>query len=1543
MFRCIPLFRACNRHVEYIDRRHGNLNNVPDDVFRYARTLEELLLDANQIRDLPKQFFRLVNLQKLGLSDNELERLPGEISHFGNLVELDISRNDIMEIPDSIRFCKCLTHVDLSGNPLSRLPPSFTQLEELRFLTLNDVSLESLPSDIGSLSNLVTLELRENLLKSMPDSISYLTKLEQLDIGSNEYEELPDTLGQLHNLMELWLDCNALTAVPSEIGNLSNLTCLDISENNLEELPEEISGLKSLTDLTLSQNCLERLPEGIGNLTELSILKVDQNRLVVLTPAVGSCENLTELIVTENLLQALPPTVGYLKKLNNLNVDRNRLTHLPSELGKCTRLGVLSLRDNRVTRLPPELGLLLELHVLDVCGNRLDWIPIQLSNCNLKALWLSENQAQPLINFQTEEIGPQKLKVLTCFLLPQRGPTESMENLLRGSTATEEEPNMEKAGEREIRFAPGTHNYEDTNSFIRHGTPHPRELKARHPKFFMHGKGREVDGHLAPHESENNLEYYQEDELRNGADDQQQHHQPSVNFLVEPKVIPPPATTEANAEPVQLEERQLTESEAVRQNVEEAAKQPDTLTETEEERHVGFALEEEQEMEDQPEKSDLKLHRRDTPHYLKNKRINLTSQTDDEAAALIHQVLAKASSPQNEQPPSLPVEEERVEITFSRDGDGLGISIAGGQGSTPFKGNDEGIFISRVVDGGCAAKYGLKVGDKVISVNESTLVDANHLDAVEVLRNAGNDIRIVVLREIKEDDDVVVVETSPPPPEVEDLGDGPRVDQTPTGEIVEQNHIQDERWEKHGVSFAPEPKFHLVKEKIAVRLTKDNNGLGFSVAGGKGSTPYKGTDTSIFISRISEGGAADRCAALIVGDKVLSINNLDMTLARHDHAVALLTSSRTIDLVVLRESMEVEHHKPLVKHEPPQFRFQLANKEDSNHVNGPSEPEIEEVNLVRTGGPLGLSIVGGIDHSSYPFGADKPGIFISKIVPNGSAAQTNLCVGDRLLKVNGEDMATAKHQDAVAMLLSNSQAIHLLVQHDPPPAGLQEVFITKAPGEKLGISIRGGNKGHPGNPLDKNDEGIFISKINDVGAAAREGTLGVGQRILEVNGQSMLGCKHGEAVRALRGAGDKLTLLVCDGYDPEEVEYWRSRPGEMNNPLSQVDIVKRQSQESINSIDREMSSEELKRVNMESQLQNEADEFEKEELEKMITVTVETPIKSSPNPSSAGAEVNPNPAGGVEDIPSPIRLDSVDKPIKKPPPPPVAPRPPKEIRERIVEAKQAARTSNASTLTSGSASPMSSEESHSLPTSPSATPQEVTLHKSALEARKEALKASRLGSSKTPEVAPRPFKVAFKPSRVSAPKEPLRIDGEKSEPESLGFKDKWKRFEEQIDEQAHSTPKSTSKKVALVSQADLNNMKVDKERKQNQVTETNENDGLSAEDRRRKILGLDPLPEAPPSPSSSDLNDAADTNGQPERPMSPSEKRAQDAEERAAKREARMKDLEDDALQAHIILETDYSKTKLRVDGSVPNGNSAPDVQITTSGGIEDIKFMDED
>lgn len=66
------------------------------------------------------------------------------------------------------------------------------------------------------------------------------------------------------------------------------------------------------------------------------------------------------------------------------------------------------------------------------------------------------------------------------------------------------------------------------------------------------------------------------------------------------------------------------------------------------------------------------------------------------------------------------------------------------------------------------------------------------------------------------------------------------------------------------------------------------------------------------------------------------------------------------------------------------------------------------------------------------------------------------------------------------------------------------------------------------------------------------------------------------------------------------------------------------------------------------------------------------------------------------------------------------------------------------------------QESKSQPTSPSPTAEQVSLRKSALEARKEALKASRLGSSKSPEVAPRAFAGLFKP-QVSAPEEVLPL------------------------------------------------------------------------------------------------------------------------------------------------------------------------------------------
>ncbi|XP_069455658.1 protein scribble homolog isoform X19 [Ovis canadensis] len=1186
MLKCIPLWR-CNRHVESVDKRHCSLQAVPEEIYRYSRSLEELLLDANQLRELPKPFFRLLNLRKLGLSDNEIQRLPPEVANFMQLVELDVSRNDIPEIPESIKFCKALEIADFSGNPLSRLPEGFTQLRSLAHLALNDVSLQALPGDVGNLANLVTLELRENLLKSLPASLSFLVKLEQLDLGGNDLEVLPDTLGALPNLRELWLDRNQLSALPPELGNLRRLVCLDVSENRLEELPAELGGLVLLTDLLLSQNLLQRLPDGIGQLKQLSILKVDQNRLCEVTEAIGDCENLSELILTENLLTALPHSLGKLTKLTNLNVDRNHLEALPPEIGGCVALSVLSLRDNRLAVLPPELAHTAELHVLDVAGNRLQSLPFALTHLNLKALWLAENQAQPMLRFQTEDDTQTGEKVLTCYLLPQQ-PLPSLEDPGLQSSPSESWGDAPLSRVSVIQFLEAPVGDDDPEEAAaekrglqRRATPHPSELKV-----MKRGVERRSEATSC-----------RPDPVPPSLSEEEKRLSTESGLSADSHLS---AGTASQGEP----EGPLAEEEGLSQQEPVPATQEEVMEETYEELSqptVRFAedtlllpREDGESEEGQPEApwplpgGRQRLIRKDTPHYKKHFKISKLPQPeavvallqgtppdsegpvgagswhngphmswapraeeeeeDDEAeeeeegeaAVAAEEEKAVASAPSVkgvsfDQANNLLIEPARIEeeeltLTIVRQTGGLGISIAGGKGSTPYKGDDEGIFISRVSEEGPAARAGVRVGDKLLEVNGVALQEAEHQQAVEALRGAGTTVHMRLWRErMVEPENAVTVTALRPEDDYsprERRGGGLRLP-----------------------LLLPEPPGPPRQRHVAC-LVRSEKGLGFSIAGGKGSTPYRAGDGGIFISRIAEGGAAHRAGTLQVGDRVLSINGVDMTEARHDHAVSLLTAaSPTIALLLEREAggplaPSPPPHSPLpptaapaTPGEPGPLR--LPSGLLAAALEGPYP--VEEICLPRAGGPLGLSIVGGSDHSSHPFGVQEPGVFISKVLPRGLAARSGLRVGDRILAVNGQDVREATHQEAVSALLRPCLELVLLVRRDPPPPGMRELCIQKAPGERLGISIRGGAKGHAGNPCDPTDEGIFISKVSPSGAAGRDGRLRVGLRLLEVNQQSLLGLTHGEAVQLLRSVGDTLTVLVCDGFDtsaatPEEKE-----------------------------------------------------------------------------------------------------------------------------------------------------------------------------------------------------------------------------------------------------------------------------------------------------------------------------------------------------------------------------------------------------------------------
>ncbi|XP_064297939.1 protein scribble homolog isoform X22 [Phalacrocorax carbo] len=1559
MLRCMPPLWRCNRHVEALDRRHCSLQAVPEEIYRYSRSLEELLLDANQLRELPKPFFRLLNLRKLGLSDNEIQRLPPEVANFMQLVELDISRNDIPEIPESIKFCKSLEIADFSGNPLSRLPEGFTQLRSLGHLALNDVSLQSLPNDIGNLANLVTLELRENLLKTLPTSLSFLVKLEQLDLGGNDLEVLPDTLGALPNLRELWLDRNQLSALPPELGNLRRLVCLDVSENKLEQLPNEVSGLVALTDLLLSQNLLECIPDGIGQLKQLSILKVDQNRLTEVTESIGDCENLSELILTENMLTALPKSLGKLAKLTNLNVDRNRLTSLPAEIGGCANLNVLSLRDNRLALLPPELANTTELHVLDVAGNRLQNLPFALTNLNLKALWLAENQSQPMLKFQTEDDEKTGEKVLTCYLLPQQ-PSPSLENLLQNSVDESwTDTNLNRVSVIQFLDEPKVDDDEESGAerrgLQRRATPHPSELKVM--KKVIEVRRNEV--HAAKPDTELSSPNAEEKRLSTMSNRSEDSHlsnsTASADFRGEEQGEEGEKSWPNGQVPEMQELEKVAKPRAEEEHKEAAGQEEEDVEVEYNEPTVHFAedtlirSEDEDEDEERPfpvEKQ--RLIRKDTPHY--KKHFKITKLPKPEAVVALLQGLNSDGVPKEEEElggcnnntepedqeeawdeddrkngalsaqPSVKgvsfdqannllieparIEEEELTLTIVRQTGGLGISIAGGKGSTPYKGDDEGIFISRVSEEGPAARAGVRVGDKLLEVNGVSLHCAEHHVAVEALRGSGSSVSMTVLRErMVEPENAITVTPLRP----------------------EDDYSPRER--RGGLRFPERPEGAPPTERYSTCLMRNEKGLGFSIAGGKGSTPYRAGDTGIFISRIAEGGAAHRDGILHVGDRVISINGVDMTEARHDQAVALLTaSSPTIVLLVEREGAEqlsegdspgmprVRMHSP----PPPPSHGESPPEEtpslQRNHLSKGLEDQypIEEIHLVKAGGPLGLSIVGGSDHSSHPFGIHEPGVFISKVIPRGLASRSGLRVGDRILEVNSIDLRHATHQEAVNALLSNTQELTMLVRRDPPPPGMQEICIEKAPGEKLGISIRGGAKGHAGNPFDPTDEGIFISKVSSSGAAARDGRLKVGMRILEVNHQSLLGMTHTEAVQILRSVGDALLVLVCDGFDPKAAAAIEMSPGIIANPFA-AGIGRKNSLESISSIDRDLSPEELEILQKEMEMVREATQWEREEMEK-VNITSE-PLRLDYRTLAA------LPSSGLQRVSRTASINFItsqdDSKSQKPPSPPS----PDEI---PINVKQAYKTFAAVPL------------SHPLLETQELPGQTSTENpKTALEVATHSPSGLHSPEQRSFRERQKYFEIEVKQQQMDKPPKRVSLVGEddlKKMKEEEARKLQQKRTllleeEAEEDEMVKQVPEISMQSSVIIEGVEYKIERLNGRNIQAPATrpsDVSENsssqrnsleEGIKPEQRTNSMSGLSPLylgagdPVAPVRTAKAErrhqerlrMQSPELLSGQ-EKELSPAERRALEAEKRAMWRAARMKSLEQDALKAQMVI-----------------------------------------
>ncbi|KAG5344343.1 DLG1 protein, partial [Acromyrmex charruanus] len=192
-------------------------------------------------------------------------------------------------------------------------------------------------------------------------------------------------------------------------------------------------------------------------------------------------------------------------------------------------------------------------------------------------------------------------------------------------------------------------------------------------------------------------------------------------------------------------------------------------------------------------------------------------------------------------------------------------------------------------------------------------------------------------------------------------------------------------------------------------------------------------------------------------------------------------------------------------------------------VNGDDEWDYEDIILERGGAGLGFSIAGGTDNPHY---GNDTAIYITKLIPGGAAsADGRLRVNDTILQVNDVSVVDVPHAAAVDALKRAGNTVKLYVRRRKHTQ-LMEIELIKG-NKGLGFSIAGGI----GNQHIPGDNGIYVTKIMDGGAAQVDGRLVVGDKLVAVRNalqgdKNLENVTHEEAVATLKATQDRVVLLV---------------------------------------------------------------------------------------------------------------------------------------------------------------------------------------------------------------------------------------------------------------------------------------------------------------------------------------------------------------------------------------------------------------------------------
>ncbi|XP_026184780.1 disks large homolog 2 [Mastacembelus armatus] len=405
------------------------------------------------------------------------------------------------------------------------------------------------------------------------------------------------------------------------------------------------------------------------------------------------------------------------------------------------------------------------------------------------------------------------------------------------------------------------------------------------------------------------------------------------------------------------------------------------------------------------------------------------------------------------------IEYEFEEITLERGNSGLGFSIAGGT-DNPHIGDDPGIFITKIIPGGAAAEDGrLRVNDCILRVNDADVSEVSHSKAVEALKVAGSIVRLYVRR-----------------------------------------------------------RRPMLETIIEIKLIKGPKGLGFSIAGGVGNQHIPG-DNSIYVTKIIDGGAAQKDDRLQVGDRLLMVNIYSLEEVSHEEAVAILKN--TSDVVYLKVGKPTNIYLSDT-YGPPDITHSFSPAME-NHISSPINKTGLPPISPRSYSPLPKHLLGDEDINRSPSLDDGEGHrFDSQHFQLRPAEPVYSTVNKLCDKAPSPQHFSPVESDKSLLHSAPLPNYHLSLFSDLDITREPRKVVLHKGSTGLGFNIVGGEDG----------EGIFVSFILAGGPADLSGELRRGDQILSVNGTDLRGATHEQAAAALKGAGQVVTIIAQ--YRPEE-------------------------------------------------------------------------------------------------------------------------------------------------------------------------------------------------------------------------------------------------------------------------------------------------------------------------------------------------------------------------------------------------------------------------